>query len=84
MAGQAGHPDLGRGSNLQAFIDACADAALAADISVVISNNPMPQDYSWRTAPAFPPAASTIATFPAARHSTPPWLPKSPGGRSTW
>ena len=30
----------GRGSNLQAFIDACAGATLAADISVVISNNP--------------------------------------------
>ncbi len=30
----------GRGSNLQAFIDACANGALTADIGVVISNNP--------------------------------------------
>ena len=30
----------GRGSNLQAFIDACASGMLAAEISVVISNNP--------------------------------------------
>ncbi|MDH4042354.1 MAG: phosphoribosylglycinamide formyltransferase [Gammaproteobacteria bacterium] len=30
----------GRGSNLQAFIDASAGGALAADIAVVISNNP--------------------------------------------
>ncbi len=30
----------GRGSNLQAFIDACASGSLAAQISVVISNNP--------------------------------------------
>lgn len=30
----------GRGSNLQAFIDACANSSLAADIGVVISNNP--------------------------------------------
>jgi phosphoribosylglycinamide formyltransferase-1 len=30
----------GRGSNLQAFIDACATGQLAARISVVISNNP--------------------------------------------
>lgn len=30
----------GRGSNLQAFIDACASGTLAADICVVISNNP--------------------------------------------
>jgi len=30
----------GRGSNLQAFIDACASGELAAQISVVISNNP--------------------------------------------
>jgi len=31
----------GRGSNLQAFIDACATGALAAEICVVISNNPV-------------------------------------------
>lgn len=30
----------GRGSNLQAFIDACANGELTARISVVISNNP--------------------------------------------
>jgi phosphoribosylglycinamide formyltransferase-1 len=30
----------GRGSNLQAFIDACASGSLAAKITVVISNNP--------------------------------------------
>jgi phosphoribosylglycinamide formyltransferase-1 len=30
----------GRGSNLQAFIDGCASGELAAQISVVISNNP--------------------------------------------
>ncbi len=30
----------GRGSNLQAFIDACAGGVLNADICVVISNNP--------------------------------------------
>jgi phosphoribosylglycinamide formyltransferase-1 len=30
----------GRGSNLQAFIDACASGELEAGISVVISNNP--------------------------------------------
>jgi len=30
----------GRGSNLQAFIDACAGGELSAQISVVISNNP--------------------------------------------
>jgi phosphoribosylglycinamide formyltransferase-1 len=30
----------GRGSNLQAFIDACVNGALTADIIVVISNNP--------------------------------------------
>lgn len=30
----------GRGSNLQAFIDACASGMLAAEISAVISNNP--------------------------------------------
>ena len=30
----------GRGSNLQAFIDACADGSLTADIAVVVSNNP--------------------------------------------
>ena len=30
----------GRGSNLQAFIDACASGELPAQISVVISNNP--------------------------------------------
>ncbi len=30
----------GRGSNLQAFIDACASGTLAAQISLVISNNP--------------------------------------------
>ena len=30
----------GRGSNLQAFIDACAAGELAAQISIVISNNP--------------------------------------------
>ena len=30
----------GRGSNLQAFIDACASGRLAAEICVVISNNP--------------------------------------------
>lgn len=30
----------GRGSNLQAFIDACASEQLAAQISIVISNNP--------------------------------------------
>jgi len=30
----------GRGSNLQAFIDACASHVLAADIAVVLSNNP--------------------------------------------
>ncbi len=30
----------GRGSNLQAFIDACAGGELCADICVVISNNP--------------------------------------------
>jgi phosphoribosylglycinamide formyltransferase-1 len=30
----------GRGSNLQAFIDACAVGELAAKISIVISNNP--------------------------------------------
>jgi phosphoribosylglycinamide formyltransferase-1 len=30
----------GRGSNLQAFIDACACGELAAQISLVISNNP--------------------------------------------
>lgn len=30
----------GRGSNLQAFIDACASGKLAAQISLVISNNP--------------------------------------------
>jgi phosphoribosylglycinamide formyltransferase-1 len=30
----------GRGSNLQAFIDACARSELAADICLVISNNP--------------------------------------------
>ncbi|MCB1689715.1 MAG: phosphoribosylglycinamide formyltransferase [Halioglobus sp.] len=30
----------GRGSNLQAFIDACASGALPAQISLVISNNP--------------------------------------------
>lgn len=30
----------GRGSNLQAFIDACASGELKAHISVVISNNP--------------------------------------------
>ena len=30
----------GRGSNLQAFIDACASGSLAAQISIVISNNP--------------------------------------------
>lgn len=30
----------GRGSNLGAFIDACAAGALAAEISIVISNNP--------------------------------------------
>ena len=30
----------GRGSNLQAFIDACASGSLAAEIGVVISNNP--------------------------------------------
>ena len=30
----------GRGTNLQAFIDACAQGRLAAQISVVVSNNP--------------------------------------------
>lgn len=30
----------GRGSNLQAFIDACASGELAAQIAIVISNNP--------------------------------------------
>ena len=30
----------GKGSNLQAFIDACAEGKLAAQISIVISNNP--------------------------------------------
>ena len=30
----------GRGSNMQAFIDACASGELDADINVVISNNP--------------------------------------------
>jgi phosphoribosylglycinamide formyltransferase-1 len=30
----------GRGSNLQAFIDACANGELEAEIAVVISNNP--------------------------------------------
>lgn len=30
----------GRGSNLQAFVDACASGQLTAQISVVISNNP--------------------------------------------
>lgn len=30
----------GRGSNMQAFIDACANGAMDAQISVVISNNP--------------------------------------------
>jgi phosphoribosylglycinamide formyltransferase 1 len=30
----------GRGSNLQAFIDACASGQLTAQISIVISNNP--------------------------------------------
>lgn len=30
----------GRGSNLQAFIDACANGQLSAEIAVVISNNP--------------------------------------------
>ena len=30
----------GRGSNLQAFIDACSSGELGAEISVVISNNP--------------------------------------------
>ena len=30
----------GRGTNLQAFIDACANGSLAAQISVVVSNNP--------------------------------------------
>ncbi len=33
----------GRGSNLQALIDACASGALAAQISLVISNNPQAQ-----------------------------------------
>lgn len=30
----------GRGSNLKAFIDACENGSIAADIAVVISNNP--------------------------------------------
>jgi phosphoribosylglycinamide formyltransferase-1 len=30
----------GRGSNMQAFIDACNSGALAADICLVVSNNP--------------------------------------------
>ena len=30
----------GRGSNMQAFVDACASGELQAEISVVISNNP--------------------------------------------
>ncbi|MGB1140485.1 MAG: phosphoribosylglycinamide formyltransferase, partial [Halioglobus sp.] len=33
----------GRGSNLQAFMDACASGALGADIAVVLSNNPEAQ-----------------------------------------
>jgi folate-dependent phosphoribosylglycinamide formyltransferase PurN len=46
----------GRGSNLQAFIDACASGALAAQISVVISNNPA-AGCNARSVPASPPVS---------------------------
>jgi phosphoribosylglycinamide formyltransferase-1 len=40
MSGRLAVLISGRGSNLQAFIDACASGKLAAQICVVISNNP--------------------------------------------
>ena len=55
----------GRGSNLQAFIDACARGELNADIGVVISNNPAAAGLELAAAAGIPASCIDHRNFPS-------------------
>ena len=55
----------GRGSNLQAFIDACARGELNADIGVVISNNPAAAGLELAAAAGIPACCIDHRNFPS-------------------
>ncbi len=55
----------GRGSNLQAFIEACASGQLAAEICVVISNNPAATGLDRAAAAGIPTRCIDHRDFPS-------------------
>ena len=58
----------GRGSNLQAFIDACDRGVLSADIAVVISNNPGAEGLEKAAAAGIPTRCIDHRDFPSREH----------------
>ena len=58
----------GRGSNLQAFIDACYGGVLSADIAVVISNNPGAEGLKKAASAGIPTRCIDHRDFPSREH----------------
>ena len=58
----------GRGSNLQAFIDACDRGVLSADIAVVISNNPGAEGLEKAAVAGIPTRCIDHRDFPSREH----------------
>ena len=67
----------GRGSNLQALIDACADPEFPAEITLVVSNVAGAHGLARARPPASPAASSTTGCLPSRAPSTPRCTPRS-------